>query len=177
MARKIEKFGKVINDNPVAMEIYTKQRELLSQKVELEKQEKENFLEYVKMEGKYSIGTVTDSWRTGQGFRGYDYKYPSQEAKAKERAEREAYYAENIMPLRPRISELSKQAWALDEPLCIAVWGYGVKEYGLRTRLAEAEKELAEQIACVEELRKQLEELCMGGPTPPTANKIFSKRY
>lgn len=158
MARKIKKFGKTINDNPVAMEIYTKQRELFDQVAELEKQEKENFLVYVKMEGMYSIGTVADTW-VGQGFRGYDYQYPSQEIKAKEQAERNAYYSANIMPLRQKIDELNKQAWALDEPLCIAVCGYGVEEHRVRTRLTEAEKELAQQIAYVEQLKKELAEI------------------
>ena len=158
MARKIKKFGKTINNNPVAMEIYTKQRELFDQVAELKKQEKENFLVYVKMEGMYSIGTVADTW-VGQGFRGYDYQYPSQEIKAKEQAERNAYYSANIMPLRQKIDELNKQAWALDEPLCIAVCGYGVEEHRARTRLAEAEKELAQQIAYVEQLKKELAEI------------------
>lgn len=161
MARKIKKFDKVINDNPVAMEIYTKQRELFDQVAELEKQEKENFLVYVKMEGMYSIGTVADPW-VGQGFRGYDYKYPSQEIRAKEQAERDAYYAANIAPLRHQISELSKQAWALDEPLCIAVCGYGIEEHRVRTRLAEAEKELTQQTAYVEQLKKELAEIKNG---------------
>ena len=158
MARKIKQFDKVINDNPVAMEIYTRQRELFDQVAELEKQEKENFLVYIKMEGMYSIGTVADPW-VGQGFRGYDYKYPSQEVRAKEQAERDAYYSANIMPLRHKIEELRKQAWALDEPLCVAVWGYGTEEHRVRTRLTEAEKELAQQIAYVEQLKKELAEL------------------
>ena len=158
MAKKIKQFGKVINNNPVAMEIYTKQRELLDQVVELEKQEKENFLVYVKMEGMYSIGTVADPW-VGQGFRGYDYKYPSQEVKAKEHAERDTYYSTNVMPLRQRIDELRKQAWALEEPLCVAVCGYGVEEHRVRTRLAEAEKELAQQIIYVDQLKKELAEI------------------
>lgn len=158
MAKKIKQFGKVINNNPVAMEIYTKQQELFNQVAELEKQDKENFLVYVKMEGMYSIGTVADPW-VGQGFRGYDYKYPSQEIKAKEQAERDAYYEANVKPLRQKIHELSKQAWALEEPLCVAVCGYGVEEYRVRTRLEEAEKELAQQIAYVERLKKELAEI------------------
>lgn len=161
MAKKIKKFGKVINNNSLAMEIYTKQQELFGQVEELEKQRKEKFLVYVKMEGMYSIGTVTDSW-VGQGFRGYDYKYPSQEIQAKEQEEREAYYSANVMPLRNKIDELSKQALALEEPLCVAVCGYGVNEHRVRTRLAEAEKELAQQIAYVEQLKKELAEIEKG---------------
>lgn len=159
MARKIKKFGKAINDNSVAMEIYTKQRELFNQVAELEKQEKENFLVYVKMEGMYSIGTVSDSWGAGHGYRGYDYKYPSQEIKAKEQAERNAYYAEHLAPLRERICELQKEAWALEEPLCIAVWGFGQEHYRIKHNLEEAEKELAQQIAYVERLKKELAEI------------------
>ena len=104
MARKIKEFGKVINDNPQAMEIYTKQRELFDQAEKLEKQRHENFLVYVRMEGKYSLGTVADPW-AGQGMRGYDYKYPSPEIKAKEQAERDAYYAANVEPLRQKIDD------------------------------------------------------------------------
>jgi hypothetical protein len=158
MAKKIKKFGKVINDNPVAMEIYTQQRELLDQVAELKKQEDEHFLVYVNMEGKYSLGTVADSW-AGQGMRGYDYTYPSQEIRAKEQAERDAYYAANIKPLRDKINELSKQAWALDEPLCVAVCGYGTEEHRVRTRLTGAEDELAYQIAYIERLKKELAEI------------------
>ena len=158
MERKIERFGKIINNNPMAMEIYTKQQKLLDQVEELEKQKKENFLAYVKMEGMYSIGTMVDPW-SGQGSRGYDYKYPSQEIRAKEQAEREAYYSANVTPLRQKIDELSKQARALDNPLCIAVCGYGIEEYYVRTQLEEAEKELAQQIAYVEELKKELAEI------------------
>ena len=158
MVRKVKKFGKVINDNPVAMEIYTQQRELLDQVVQLEKQEKENFRVYVKMEGMYSLGTVADPW-AGQGMRGYDYKYPTQEIKAKERAERDAYYAANVMPLRDKINELQKKAWALDDPLCIAVCGYGVEEHRVRTWLAKAEEELARQNAYVEQSKKELAEI------------------
>jgi hypothetical protein len=158
MARKIKQYGKVINDNPVAMEIYTKQRELLDQAAELDKQENEHYHTYTKMEGMYSLGTVADPW-AGQGMRGYDYKYPSQEIKARECAERQAYYAAHIAPLRQKIDELKKQAWALDEPLCIAIWGFGREEYNLRDKLERAEKELAQQIAYVERLKKELAEI------------------
>lgn len=158
MARKIKKFGKVINDNPKAMEIYTKQKGLFDQVAELKKQEDEHFRAYVKMEGMYSLGTVPDPW-AGQGSRGYDYKYPSQEIKAKEQAERHAYYEEHLAPLRERIGELQKEAWALEEPLCIAVWGFGQEHYRIKHNLEAAEKELAQQIAYVERLKKELAEI------------------
>lgn len=157
MARKIKKFGKVINDNPQAMALYEGQKALYAEIKKLQAEERDNVSTWAQMEGKYSIGTVSDSWGAGHGYRGYDYKYPSQEVKAKEQAERHAYHAEHIAPLTERISELQKKAWALEEPLCVAVCGYGTEEYRVRTRLAEAEKELAQQIAYVERLKKELE--------------------
>jgi hypothetical protein len=159
MARKIQKFGKIINDNPQAMVLYEEQKALYAEIKTLQAEERDNVRTWAKMEGKYSIGTVSDSWGAGQGSRGYDYKYPSKEIKAKEQAERDAYYAEHIAPLTERISELQKRAWALEEPLCIAVWGFGQERYRIMHNLEEAEKELAHQIAYVEKLRKQLEEL------------------
>lgn len=162
MAKKIKEYGKVINNNAVAMEIYTKQRNLLDQVTELEKQRKEHFIAHRKMEGMYSLGTVPDPW-AGQGMRGYNYKYPSQEVKAKENAERQAYYTTHIEPLNCKIDELHKQAFALEEPLCIAVWGFGREEYNLRNELARTEKELAELTAYVEELRKELKNFLENG--------------
>jgi hypothetical protein len=158
MVKEIREYGKVINDNSKAMEIYTKQMNLLDQATELEKQENEHFLVYEKMEGMYALGTMADPW-AGQGFRGYDYKYPSQEIKAKEDTERQAYYATHIKPLTRKINELREQVFALEEPLCVAIWGFGRKEYNLRDKLARAEEELAEQIVYVEKLRRELEEM------------------
>jgi hypothetical protein len=158
MTKEIREYGKVINDNSKAMEIYTKQRSLLEQATELEKQENEHFLAYEKMEGMYALGIVADPW-AGQGFRSYDYKYPSQEMRTKEDAERQAYYTTHIEPLTRKINELRKQVFALEEPLCVAIWGFGRKEYNLRDKLARAEEELAEQIAYVEKLRRELEEM------------------
>lgn len=157
MARKINKFGKVINDNSKAMALYEEQRALYAEVKKLEAEERNNVATWARMEGMYSIGTVSDSWGAGHGYRGYDYKYPSQEVKAKEEAERHAYHAEHIAPLTERISELRRKAWALEEPLCVAVCGYGTKEYDLRGKLARAEQELAEQITYVERLKKELE--------------------
>lgn len=158
MARKIKKFGKVINDNPKAMALYDEQKALYAEINKLEAEKRDNISIWARMEGMYSVGTVADPW-AGQGFRGYDYKYPSQEIKAREKAERDTYHAEHIAPLTERISELQKKAWSLDEPLCVAVCGYGVEEHRARTRLAEAEKELAHQIAYVERLKKELAEI------------------
>ena len=161
MARKITRFNKVI-DTPEALAIYNEQQAYSNEVKRLEKQEKEHLLIYCNMEGKYSLGTIPDPY-AGQGFRGYDYKYPSQEVKAKEWAEREAYYTEHISPLKEQIHELNTKIWELEEALCVALWGFGQKHYRIKRNLENAEKELAEQIAYIEELRKQLEKLENGG--------------
>ena len=157
MARKITRFNKVI-ETPEALAIYNEQRTYLDEIKVLEKQKDEHFRTYWDMEGKYSVGTVCDPY-AGQGFRGYDYSYPNKEAKAKEDAERGAYYAEYITPLIERIHELNTKVQTLEENLCVALWGFGQKYYYIKRNLEKAEKELAEHIAYVEKLRKQLEVL------------------
>ena len=161
MEGKIRRFNKVI-DTPEALTIYNEQQAYFNEAKHLEEQQTKHFRIYCDMEGKYSLGIVSDPY-AGQGFRGYDYKYPSQEVKAKECAEREAYYAEHITPLDKQIHELNTKAWALEEALCIALWGFGQEHYRIKCNLEDAEKELAEQIAYVEKLRKQLEKLENGG--------------
>ena len=119
MEKDIVEYGKVINNNSKAMEIYTKQKSLFDQMTELEKQENEHFLTYEKMEGMYALGTVADPW-AGQGFRNYDYKYPSQEMRAKEDVERQIYYTTHIKPLNQKIGELREQISTLEEPLTMS---------------------------------------------------------
>ena len=155
---KIKKFGKVINDNSVAMAIYKEQQSYFDEIKELEKQENINFITYVKMEGMYAIGTAPD-YCGGQGSRGYTYKYANQEIKAKEDAERENYKTEYITPLTKRIKELKNKADVLEDSLCIAIWGFSKEEYSLRKRLASAEKKLAYQLSYVESLREELKNL------------------
>jgi hypothetical protein len=157
MARKITRFNKVI-DTPEALAIYNEQRAYINEAKALEKQKDEHFRTYLDMEGKYSVGTVRDPY-SEQGFRGYDYSYPNREAKAKEDAERKAYYAEYITPLIEQIHELNIKVQTLEENLCVALWGFGQEHYHIKRNLEKAEKELAEHIAYVEELRKQLEKL------------------
>lgn len=154
MARKIKRFGKVVN-TPETLAIYNEQQICRNEINRLEEQEEEHFRTYWKMEGKYSIGTISDPY-AGQGSRGYSYQYPSQEVKAQENTEREVYYKQYIAPLKEQIKELRIKASALDENLCIALWGFGREYYNIKCNLAKAEKELAEQIEHVEYLKKQL---------------------
>ena len=102
-----KKFGKTIT-TPEQLELYQECNRLWDEYQQAEKQKSENFLIYCQMEGKYAIDTVEDSY-AGQGFRGYDYKYPNPEALAKERAERDTYYKENVKPWDERKKELLKK--------------------------------------------------------------------
>lgn len=154
MARKIKRFGKVINTSE-ALAIYNEWQICCNEIKRLEEQVDEYYRIYWEMEGKYSLGTIPDPY-AGQGSRGYSYQYPSQEIKAQENTEREVYYRQYIAPLKEQIKELRIKASALDENLCIALWGFGREYYNIKCNLAKAEKELAEQIEYVEQLKKQL---------------------
>lgn len=153
-----KKFNKRIDNNPLALKLYTEQKELFIQVEELEEKQKDNLHTWVKMEGKYSTKMIPDFY-VGHGSRGYDYEYVNLEMKAKEQAEREAYYEEYIAPLSTQIKEYQNKIFALDEAICIALWGYGREEFYLRDELAEAEKKLTHQIAHIEQLRNKLTKL------------------
>ena len=154
MARK---FNKTIT-TPEQMALHAECNRIWEERKAVEKKEHENFITYCRMEGKYAIGTVADPY-AGQGMRGYDYKYPSDEMRAKEVAERQAYYAEHIRPLTEKSSELLRQYDAVEEKLCIALWGFGRELYHSKQSLKRAEKELAEQMATVEYWKNKIAEL------------------
>ena len=154
MARKIERFGKVIN-TPEALTIYNERQICCNEIQHLENQVTEHYRIYWEMEGKYSLRTISDPYAS-QGSRRYSYQYPSQEIKAQENTEREVYYRQYIKPLKKQIDELRLKISALDENLCIALWGFGREYYDIKCNLAKAEAELAEQIEYVEQLKKQL---------------------
>lgn len=155
-----KKFRKTITTQE-QMALYAECERILEEYSVVDQQKNEHFRIYFKMEGKYAIGTVADPY-AGQGCRGYDYRYPSDEARAKEVAERQAYYDANIQPLTERAKELLQQYDAAEEALCVALWGFGRELYGLKQNLKRAEKELAEQIATVEYWKKKIEEFEKG---------------
>lgn len=148
-------FGKNVNDNPIAMALYQEYKALRKQKDDLEKQCHDNFIVYCNMEGKYAQGTTPDLF-AGQGCRGYDYKYATPEDKNKEIVERDIYYKANIQPLKTQINELQEKLFALNESICVALWGFSSDEYYLRDALAKAEKELAQQIEVVKDLQEKI---------------------
>ncbi len=152
-----KKFNKTITA-PEQLKLYNECNRLWDEYQQAKKQESENFRIYCGMEGKYSIDTVADPY-AGQGFRGYDYKYPNPEALAKERAERDTYYKENVKPWDERKKELLKKYDEAEEALCVALWGCGRELYHYKQDLKRAEKALAEQIADVEYLKNKIAEM------------------
>lgn len=152
-----KKFGKTIT-TPEQLKLYNECNRLWDEYQQAKKQESENFLIYSKMEGKYAIDTVADPY-AGQGFRGYDYKYPNPEALAKERAERDTYYKENVKPWDERKKELLKKYDEAEEALCVALWDCGRELYRYKQELKKAEKALAEQITEVEYLKNKIAEI------------------
>ena len=138
--------------------LYAECERIKKERNEIELKLKENWKVYWQMEGKYAVGTMSDPY-VGQGMRGYVYQYPNEEVKNREKAEREAYCEEYICPLKDKSTELYERLGATLEALCVALWGYGREIYGYKQNLKNAEKELAEQMAYVEELKNKIAEL------------------
>jgi hypothetical protein len=115
------------------------------------------FKEYFSLEGKYAIGTVPDSF-AGQGFRGYDYKYASQEDKLQEIREREVVRAK-AWEVRTEKDEVRQRAWDLEKEMCVLMHGYTEEEYKARKWVKEAEEDVARALERLEECKKELEEI------------------
>jgi hypothetical protein len=64
--------------------LYNEVKRLAKEIKETENQRKENFITYCKMEGKYATKTFDNNEWIEQGFRGFGYEYPNEEAKVKE---------------------------------------------------------------------------------------------
>lgn len=115
------------------------------------------FKEYFSLEGKYAIGTVPDNF-AGQGFRGYDYRYASQEDKIQELREREAVRAK-AWEAKTKKEEVWRQAWDLEKEMCVLMYGYSEEEYKARKWVKEAEEDVARALERLEECKKELEEI------------------
>jgi hypothetical protein len=115
------------------------------------------FKEYFSLEGKYAIGTVPDPF-AGQGCRGYDYRYASQEDKVQELREREVVRVK-AWEVRTQTNEIRQQAWDLEKEMCVLMHGYTEEEYRAREWVKKAEKDVAEALERLEECKKELEEI------------------
>ena len=115
------------------------------------------FKEYFAMEGKYAIGTVPDPF-AGQGCRGYDYRYASQEDKIQELREREVVRVK-AWEVRTQKDEVRRQVWDLEKQMCVLMYGYTEEEYRARERVKKAEKDVAEALEWLEKCKKELKEI------------------
>lgn len=115
------------------------------------------FKEYFAMEGKYAIGTCPDPF-AGQGCRGYDYRYASQEDKIQELREREVVRVK-AWEVRTQTNEIRQQAWDLEKEMCILMHGYTEEEYRARERVKKAEKDVERALEWLEEYKKELKEI------------------
>ena len=115
------------------------------------------FKEYFSLEGKYAIGTCPDPF-AGQGCRGYDYRYASQEDKLQEIREREVV-REKAWEVRAEKDEVRQRAWDLEKEMCILMHGYSEEEYRARERVKKAEKDVARALEWLELYKKELKEI------------------
>lgn len=158
--RKTRVFGKVVNENPIALAIYEKEKAYEAEANRLEKELKENEIKLRSMNRKYAIDKyIPENDQTPPYADPYSYIYPSKEARLKEIEEMEEFEETYCTPLQEKIDELWAKVWELHEELCVALWGYGQKRYRLEVSLKEAEKELEEATARVNGLRKELAEM------------------
>lgn len=124
---------------------------------QLQKVEDNLFKEYFALEGKYAIGTAPDPF-AGQGSRGYDYRYASQEDKNQELREREAVGVK-AWEVKAKINEIRRQTWDLKKLMCILMHGYTEEEYKARERIKIAEEDVARALEWLEECKKELKEI------------------
>lgn len=124
---------------------------------QLQKVEDNLFKEYFAMEGKYAIGTVSDPF-AGQGCRGYDYRYASQEDKIQELREREVVRVK-AWEARTKVNEVQQQAWDLEKQMCVLMYGYTEEEYRARERVKKAEKDVERALEWLELYKKELKEI------------------
>ena len=133
-------------------ELYNKLRRLEEEIRQTERKEKEAFLKWVNMEGKYSKGTVSDPY-AGMGMRGYDYVY-EEGMKQKEEEERDKFYQENVETLKTTLKTLEKEEKEIKNQLCLELWGCSLETYNNNEFIAKLErdkKNLEEQIKYLDE--------------------------
>lgn len=133
-------------------ELYNKLRELEEEIRQTERKEKQAFLQWVNMEGKYSKGTVSDPY-AGMGMRGYDYVY-ADGMKQKEKEERDKFYQENVETLKSKLKTLEEQEEEIENQLCLELWGYSLDTYNNKEFIGRLEKDkqrLEEQIRYLDE--------------------------
>ena len=155
MARAKKMFNKKI-ETPEALALYEEIQQVSKERENLEEEKKNNFKKYYNMEGKYGK-KIFPWWAQGNGLRGYDYEYPSEEIHLKEKAEMEEFYNQHIKPLTDKINELCEVEKEQEEKLCVALWGFGTELYFAKRSLASAEKHLAKMLAEVESQKRYIE--------------------
>lgn len=124
----------------------------------LSRQERDHITTYYKMEGQYASHKVYNDCG-GMHFRGYDYRYPNEQAKLTEEAERKAYYARFITPLKQEIVRRREEAEKIRNALCVALYGYGAKEWRLRQALADKQSEIRYACKRIRDLKKEINAL------------------
>ena len=150
-------FGKKITTEE-QVNLYNEYKALSERRKQVTEEHREKLTVYWEMEGMYSTGKEFDEF-ADMHDRGYFYRYADSSIKAKEEEERKLYHKENVEPLSKEIDEINAKLWATEKALCVALWGYGPNVYRLKHELIAAEKELKEQMAYIERLKKELAEL------------------
>lgn len=114
--------------------------------------------EYHAIEGKYAEGKIYDDFGD-MHYRGYDYKY-AEGMYEKEQAERHEFFVKNNLRSDWAIeAEYAKRIYEIEDALCWERHGMSKEQRGLRLRIANEEKALAELENELKKKRELIEKL------------------
>jgi hypothetical protein len=136
-------------------ELYNKLRELERTLKHTQEKEKDAFVKWINMEGKYAKGTVPDPYAC-IGMRGYDYVY-ADGMKQKEEEERDKFYQENVDTLNAKLKILENQKDEIENQLCLELWGCSLEAYNIKDYIERLEKDKQRFEEQVRNLDEQIE--------------------
>lgn len=152
----MNKFGMKVSKENEALAIAIKEGEKRLKALKAEALD--NFAKMREMRGKYAVSEVRSD-RIDMRYDCSEYVYASEEDKAREETEIEAFRKEKVEALHIEIDELERKLIDMNNELCIALHGYGVEEYEriqLKKRYAKAIEEHEREIA---RLKKEMEKI------------------
>lgn len=152
----MNKFGMKVNKENEALAIAIKESEKRLNALKAEALD--NFAKMREMKGKYAVSTVRSD-RVDMQYDCSEYVYASEEDRAREEAEIEAFRKENVEALHIEIDELERKLIDMNNELCIALHGYGVEEYEKIQRRKRYEKAIEEHEKEIARLKEEMERI------------------
>lgn len=153
MAKRFEKEIKTAEQQMAFEAVQACKAEMDQIDVEIRKQ----FAKMSEVEGKYAIGKETGDY-IDPHFRPWHYVYATEEDKTRENEEIKAINL-TITALQTKKYDLMDKHEALEDKLCITLWGYGIKTYQAHKMLKAKRKALEEKRREIAELEQEIKAL------------------